>query len=106
MKSGKLRRVIQIQRVTHTVNDSGTPVEAWSDHASLRAELIRQTASEFINAQGAGDLEAIVFRIRFFADVTNEDRVAFNGDSFNIKSIAEIENGRGLEIRCEKLGAD
>lgn len=105
MRSGKLRRVIQIQRVTNTVNDAGTPVETWADHAALRAEVIRQDASEFINSQGAGDLEVIVFRTRFLSDVTNADRVRFGGADFNIKAVAETGNGRGLEIRCERLGA-
>ncbi|SFB82261.1 phage head closure protein [Tropicimonas isoalkanivorans] len=105
MKSGRLRRVIQIQRATNTVNDAGTPVETWADHAHLRAEVIRQEASEFVNAQGAGDVESVVFRTRYFGDVTNADRVRFRGEDFNIKTVAEIEDGRGLEIRCEKLGA-
>lgn len=104
MRSGKLRRVIAIQRMSNTVNEAGTPVETWTDHASLRAEVIEQSASEFINAQGANDLEAIVFRTRFLAGITSADRVRFRGEDFNIKGVSEVENGRGLEIRCQRLG--
>ncbi|MDU9005745.1 phage head closure protein [Sedimentitalea todarodis] len=106
MRSGKMRRVIQVQRVASEVNDAGTPQEVWTDHLRLRAELVERTASEFINAQGAGDKALTVFRIRYVENVTNSDRVVFGGQTFNIKEISEIDHMRSLELRCEKIGAD
>ncbi|WP_127113058.1 phage head closure protein [Shimia sediminis] len=106
MKSGKLRRLIVVQRFTNGVNEYGTPEMVWTDHARLRAEIETRSAAEFINAQGAGDREAIVFRTRFLEGLTGADSVLFAGDRFNIKEVAEIGHRKGLELRCERLGAD
>lgn len=106
MKSGKLTRVIQVQRVTSSINDFGTPVEVWTDHLRLRAQLVERTATEFINAQGAADKALMVFRTRYVEALTNADRVAFGGQIFNIREISEIDHRKGLELRCEKLGDD
>lgn len=106
MRAGKLRRVIQVQRMANGVNEFGTPQEVWIDHVKLRAELVERSATEFINDQGAADKALVVFRTRYIDRVTEADRVVFDGQVFNIKQTSEIGLMQGLEIRCEKLGAD
>jgi len=106
MRAGKLVHMVQVQRATSGINEYGTPVDAWANLVKLRAEILERTASEFINAQGAGDKAVIVFRTRFVADLNNADRVQFDGQDYNIKEITPIGRKKGLELRCQKLGDD
>ena len=102
MKAGKLVHVIQIQRVTDTVNDAGTPSRDWTSHIRLRAEVVRRSAEEFLTAGGEADEVTIVFRTRYVSDLTCEDRIAFDGDTFDIDEITRIGRRHGLELRCRR----
>lgn len=103
MKSGKLTHVLTIQRATHGINPAGTPTTVWADLATLRAEKVEQSTTEFIRNYGAADETVAVFRTRFLAGVTNADRISFDGTTFNIKEIAVQGRNRGLEFRCTRL---
>ena len=98
MRSGKLDRVITVQRYTETVNEYGTPVFTWEDHATLRAQIVQQSTEEFI-ASGGGDESTVIFRTRYLAGITNADRVRFGGIDHNIKEIKVIGRNRGMELR-------
>lgn len=100
MRSGKLRRVITVQRSTSTVNDFGTPELVWADHCTLRAEVLEQSATESLGDQGAQDEAAIAFHTRFVEGLTAADRVSFQGGFWNIRKITEIGMQRGLELHC------
>ncbi|MGA0617411.1 head-tail adaptor protein [Paracoccus sp. KR1-242] len=100
MKSGKLVETIRIERVTTTINDAGTPVEAWASLAQLRTERVDQTTEEFIRGFGASDEELVIFRARFFDGITTADRVIWNGGAFNIKQVTPIGRRKGIELRC------
>lgn len=106
MKSGKLNRLIVIQRATTTISPAGTPGSTWADHVTLRAEVIRLSTAEIIRGLGgAMDERSLIFRTRFVAGLTNGDRVAFDGRTYNIKEAIPIDHDRGLEIRAEALEA-
>jgi len=92
-----------VQRFTSAPNEYGTPIEAWSDLATLRAEVVEQSTEEFIRAQGAAEESAIVFRTRFLAGIGNGDRVAFGSGTYNIREVVEIGRRKGLEIRCREV---
>lgn len=103
MKSGKLAHVLTIQRATNGVNEAGSPTTVWADLATLRAEKVEQSTTEFIRNYGAADETVAVFRTRFIAGITNADRISFSGTSFNIKEIVILGRNRGLELRCTRL---
>ena len=103
MKSGRLTEVIQIERSTNTINDAGTPTLTWARICTLRAEKVEQTTTEYIRNFGASDEEAVIFRARFFDGISNADRVVWNGDAFNIQSVAPIGRREGVELRCVRL---
>ena len=103
MRSGKLTEQIDIERFTATVDPDGTPVQTWTRLATLRAEKVEQSTTEYIRNAGASDEEVVVFRARFFDGVTNADRVVWNGDPFNIKSVAPIGRRKGVELRCVRM---
>lgn len=101
MKSGRLTEEITIERFTDGgIDDYGTPIQTWERLARLRAEKVEQSTTEYIRNFGASDEEVIIFRARFFEGVTNADRVIWQGEAFNIKSVAPIERRIGLELRC------
>ncbi len=103
MRAGRLTEEILIERATSTVNDAGTPVIAWSRLCILRAEKVEQSTTEYIRNLGASDEEVVVFRARFFDDITNADRVIWRGAAFNIKQVAPIDRRKGVELRCVRV---
>ena len=100
MRAGRLDRLIVVQRSTHTVNEYGTPVFAWSDVATLRAQLVEARTEEFL-ASGASDKTLAVFRTRYLDGVGNADRILHDGKVFNIREVKEIGRRKGLELRAE-----
>ena len=98
MRSGKLDQVITVQRFTNTVDEYGTPVATWADLVTVRAQIIQQSTTEFIQG-GARDDTAMIFRTRWIEDVTTADRVVFDGDRFNIKELKPLGRAKGLDIR-------
>lgn len=101
MRAGKLDRVISIERATVSIDLAGTPQPAWVPIATLRAQIVKQSADEFIRSEGGGASEnAIVFRTRYLQDVRLNDRVTYEGAGFDVKETKEIGRRRGLEIRC------
>ena len=100
MRAGRLDRTITVQRFTSAPDDFGTPVESWSDVATLRAEIVQASTSEFFRDEAPRDDTSIVFRTRFLSGVTNADRIDYGGRLFDITETKEIGRRRGLELRC------
>jgi SPP1 family predicted phage head-tail adaptor len=103
MRAGKLDRTIIIQRPTKAKNEYHTPVPAWLNIATVRAEIVQLSAAEFLASFGEAENKAIVFRIRYLAGITNEDRVSYEGQSYDLKQVAEIGRRRALELHCERV---
>lgn len=103
MKSGKMRHVIRLQEAGTTLTPAGTPVQTWTTIATLRAELVQQSAQEFLNAQGATGEALAVFRIRTLSVVLLSWRLLLGAEAFNIRDVVVIERGRGLELRCTRV---
>ncbi|NDV52163.1 phage head closure protein [Salipiger sp. PrR003] len=103
MKAGKMVHVISIERATATISPAGTPVTTWAPVATLRAELVEQQAEEFLRNAGDTTVATIVFRTRFLPSLTDEDRVSFDGNAFDIDRIVPIGRRKGLEIRCREI---
>ena len=103
MRAGKLDRVITIQQFTNTVDDDGTPVQTWTDVATVRAQLVQSSTDEYIAARGAVDKAAAIFRIRWLDGITNAVRIVYDGENFNLKETKEIGRREGMELRCEAL---
>lgn len=100
MPAGKLDRIITLERKTETVADTGSVVSAWTTFATVRAEIINQTASEFLTGYGEAEAGTVVFRIRFLSGITTADRITHAGQQYNIKEVIEIGRRRWLELRA------
>ncbi|ALK09504.1 phage head closure protein [Blastochloris viridis] len=103
MRAGNLDRTITIQSFASGVDDYGTPIEQWSDVATVRAQIVQASTDEFLAAFGETDKTAIIFRVRWLDGVTTEHRVVYAGKSLNIREMKEIGRRKGLELRCEEV---
>lgn len=101
IRSGKLDRQITLERQTETVAASGAVSKAWATFATVRAEVVQQSATEYLTGLGDAENNTVMFRIRYLAGVTTADRVTFEGTAYDLKEIAEIGRRRALELRCE-----
>ena len=100
MRAGKLDRTIAIERHTETVSPTGSVVTAWTNVAAVRAEIVTQSATEFLTGFGEAENGTIVFRIRYLAGITTADRVTYAGTVYDLKEVTEIGRRRGLELRA------
>lgn len=100
---GNLDRRITIERETETVMPSGSVIKAWTPVATVWAELIQQTASEFFTAYGEAETGTMIFRVRYRPGITSADRVAYGGKAYGITEIKELGRSDALELRGEAL---
>lgn len=100
MRAGKLNRVIFIDRLTETLNENRTPVPAWTNIATLRAEVLQHSVDEAEVDNGDRDTDSITFRTRFFTGLTTADRIRFMGRIYNVKGWTETGIRGGLEIKA------
>ena len=100
MQAGKLNRVIFIDRPTTTLSENRVPVIAWTNIATLRAEVLQHAVEEAEADNGERDTDNIVFRTRFFTGLKTEDRIRFMGRIYNVKGWTEIGMRSGLEIKA------
>lgn len=106
MRAGKLDKTIRIDAPsTDAIDDYGVPSEAWSELATVRAEVIQQSTDEFLATYGETETFAVVFRIRWLGGVTPQHRVAYDGRYLNIREVKEIGRRKLLELRCEEVRA-
>lgn len=100
---GRLNTRITIQREAKTVTPTGSTVSAWTDIATVWAEIVTASASEFLTGFGEGQSNAAVFRIRWRDDLTTADRIMLNGRTYKVKEIVELGRRDGLELRAVAL---
>lgn len=100
--AGKLQHRISIEREAEIVTSAGHVRKTWATIATVRAEIVTATSTEFLAGWGEGDQNAAVFRIRWISgmEITTADRIAHAGKVYNIKSAIEIGRKRGLELRA------
>jgi SPP1 family predicted phage head-tail adaptor len=101
MRAGKLDRTISIDRYSAgEPNEYGETIPTWTPLATLRAQVVQASTEEFLEAYGASEQTAIIFRVRWIAGVDTADRISYEGSYFNIKETKEIGRRKGLELRA------
>lgn len=100
MRAGKLDRIITIERQVETVKPSGAVASTWTKFATVRAEIVQQSATEFLTGFGEAESGSIVFRIRYVPSISTADRVTYAGTAYDLKEVTEIGRRRGLELRA------
>lgn len=100
---GNMDRRIAIERETESVSPSGDPRKTWMPLATVWAEILQQTASEFFTGYGEAETGNVIFRVRFRPGITTADRVNYDGTAYGIKEIKELGRRDALELRGEAL---
>lgn len=103
MRAGKLDRMILMQAFSSTVDDYGTPIEAWTNIGTARAQLVQASTEEFLRGYGETAATIVIFRTRWFPNVSLNDRIVYEGRNLNIREVKEIGRRKGLELRCEEV---
>lgn len=107
LAAGTLDRRITIQRRTTTEDPLyGTPVETWSDFATVWAnvqDMLPSRGEAIADGLSVGRRPCRI-RIRYRADVTSDMRVRFGTRTLRIVTMpAEIGRRDGLEFMAEEL---
>ena len=106
MIAGKLRHRIVIQSPTETVNSYGEREQSWSTFATVWGSIEPLKGSEFIAAQQTNAELSVRMRIRYLAAIKPKYRVSWNDRTFEINSIANIEErNREIELMCTEMVA-
>lgn len=100
---GNMDRRITIDRETETVKPSGSVVKAWTPVATVWAEVVQQSASEFFTGYGEAETGTMIFRVRYRPGITTADRVTYDGQSYGLKEIKELGRHEALELRGEVI---
>jgi SPP1 family predicted phage head-tail adaptor len=79
MQAGRLRHPITIQSVTRAPDDSGTPVDTWTDHAQVWSEAMAVGGSETVRGRQVHAEATMLFFVRHRSDITVDMRVSWQG---------------------------
>ncbi len=108
MRAGLIRRRVTVQRYSSTPNALGEQIESWTTLFSAWASVEAVTASERFASGSQQELATITHRIvlrqRNDKTVGPQDRISFNGKTFDIESAVDPD-GRRREtvLLCREL---
>ncbi|RWN34168.1 MAG: head-tail adaptor protein [Mesorhizobium sp.] len=104
MRIGNMnRRLVILRRVQTGTDDLNSPVFEWQTLRTVWAEKINKKESE----QYAPDLHQryavrlVTFRTRYFADISEVDRLECDGVTYDVKGLRELGFREGTEITAE-----
>jgi len=100
MRAGQLKHIISIDRLTRSLNENRSSVHTWTNIDTVRAEIVRQSSTDFFTGFGEAESGTIIFRIRYLPGITTADRVTYAGKAYDLKEVTEIGRRRGLELRA------
>ena len=94
-----MRERITIERAT-VDESSGQPIRTWENHiADEPAEYDPAVGSETVKGRQVEANTKAVFLVHHTDDITTEDRVSFDGETFGIVALLPYQGGRRfLEI--------
>ena len=104
MQIGRLDRRIVIEVNTPTRSPSGEKVDSWATLATVWAEVRPLRGKEFFDAAAVQSEIDTKFRIRFRSDLTTKMRINYDGNLYDIHSIAELGRHAATEIMASAQG--
>lgn len=98
-KPGRMRKRIEVQTATETIDSHGGGVPSWSTTTTRWAEVRPLSAREVLQARQANLMVTHEIRIRSYADLSSHQRFKLGSRVFNIGSILNSEE-RGVVNVC------
>ena len=108
MRAGKLRHLVQIERATETRDAVGGVTQSWAKLDKRWADVKPLAGREFFEAAAINSGLTHQVRIRFFAGITNKDRIAIENPAgttryLNIGSVINAdERNREQILMCKE----
>lgn len=93
MNVGEFKHPVEIEKFTQNVDYDGIPFEDWETVLRTRAKIKNMSGYEKIIANADTGIEKKRFYIRYKKDLnlTTKDRIVYNGHSYNITYVSDIE---------------
>lgn len=107
LDAGSMDKRIRIERAATTTDDLGAEVDAWALLQPAWAQRVTQRATEAWKAGGTAAQREVVWRVywtRKLADLSERDRIVFDGQVYPISGVVEIGRREGLEITTNPSG--
>ena len=101
VRAGSLDRAVTLLRYRTTVNELYEPVETYVAVATLRARVQHMRVTEIYDANSFQAMRNTKFFVRYRSDVTERDRLMYEGDLYRIRGINEMGRRELLEILAE-----
>ena len=99
-----MRNKIIIKSIINSINDSGFSNRVESELESVWAEVIPISSKEFYSNASENVKNIIKFSIRYLRGITSDMKVEFQGNTYNIKGIMNIDmRYKELILICELI---
>lgn len=104
VRAGRLDRRIKFQAPQEGIDGLGHPAKTWGDAFEVWAEYVPVAADErFTQLREAQAIRRVRFRIRYNAAISEDMRIVYEGNLYNVKSIQEIGRREGQDVIAEAL---
>jgi len=101
MDAGQMDKKITIQQLTVAQNDFGEEIKTWTDLFYCKAMEVSLPPCERFAANRELSARTSKFYIRYTDQLTVEDRISYDSDSWDIMGLRTIQRGMVLEILAE-----
>jgi SPP1 family predicted phage head-tail adaptor len=106
MNPGLLRHRITLQKFMVITDPDGFTTQQWQDVATVWAAIENLHGREYWEAATVQAENTVKFTIRYRPDVTNDMRIVFRGQTYEITAIDNIKyRNEFLEIKAVALNA-
>jgi len=103
MRAGRLRHIVEHQRLVITEDDSGVPTESWLTIGTRKASVEPISGREFFEAARQQSELTHTVIMRKYDSVTTKDRFIFETRPLNVEAVIEVgERGRELQVMCKE----
>lgn len=102
MRAGTLKDWITIQRREDTQDDTGEPIAAWVDVATVKADLRFLSGLEAVKSDAPASIVKASVRIRRGTPVTASMRVMYGAQILNVQAVMPGgQHKEYLDLACE-----
>lgn len=92
MRPGTLRHRLTLSAFTTAKNDFGEDVPTFANYATVWGSFEPLLGREYFASQQMQSPAEAKVRIRYLSTVKDEDRVAFDGTTYEILGVQNVEN--------------
>jgi len=103
MNAGILRDRITIQNYTTTYNVLNEPIKAWTDFATVWAEVLINQGREFWGAKKLDAELSGIIKIRFNHDITELMRIIYDDETYQITAVIQDVKKSWTELHVKKV---